>query len=194
VTGLAPGARIDTPIRPEPSRADNVAARFMGGAGPSRPRRRRSNGCRGGARPTIQCDHGSGSIAREFAATLAESGVGHTLIRPHTRTDNAIIERCDRTIGEKVDEHDRERFAHAQEVIAGIMGDHDRRRLHSSLSYLTPADYYHGNPEALFAARLRKLKEARHLRKQENLKSRQRLIPWPEDGTIPYPKREAVPL
>jgi hypothetical protein len=62
------------------------------------------------------------------------------------------------------------------------------------LSYLTPADYYRGNPEALLAERRRKLKEARDLRKQENLKLRQRLIPWPGKETIPYPKAAAVSL
>jgi len=42
-----------------------------------------------------------------------------------------------------------------------------------------PADYYRGNPEALLAERRRKLQAARELRKQENLKLRQRRIPWP---------------
>jgi hypothetical protein len=65
-------------------------------------------------RPTIQSDHGSGFIARDFAETLAESGVGHTLIRPHTPTDNAEIERNHRTIGEKMDEHDLEDVTQAK--------------------------------------------------------------------------------
>ena len=76
-------------------------------------------------RPTIQSDHGSGFIAKEFASTLAENGVGHTLIRPHTPTDNGIIERCQRTIGEKIDEFDLENFTEAQAVIAGIMDDYN---------------------------------------------------------------------
>jgi transposase InsO family protein len=145
-----------------------------------------------GVRPTIQSDHGSGFIAKEFASTLAERGVGHTLIRPHTPTDNAIIERCNRTIGEKIDEHELESFTQAQTVIGAIMEDYNHRRLHSSLSYLTPANYHRGNPEALLAERRRKLKEARELRKQENLKLRQRLIPWPGKENIPYPKAESV--
>ena len=87
-------------------------------------------------RPTIQSDHGSGFIAREFAGTLAESGVGHTLIRPHTPTDNGIIERYHRTIGEKIEEHDLADFTRAKAVIAGIIDHYNHRRLHSSLSYL----------------------------------------------------------
>ena len=132
-------------------------------------------------RPTIQSDHGSGFIAREFAGTLAESNVGHTLIRPHTPTDNGRIERYHRTIGEKIEEHDLENFTQAKAVIAGIIDHYNHRRLHSSLSYLRPVDYYRGNPEALLAERRRKLQAARQLRKQENLKLRQKLIPWRQE-------------
>jgi transposase InsO family protein len=133
-----------------------------------------------GVRPTIQSDHGSGFIAKEFAGTLAESGVGHTLIRPHTPTDNGIIERCQRTIGELIEEHELENFTQAQTVIGGIIHRYNFERLHSSLSYLRPVDYYRGDPEALLAQRRRKLQRARELRKQENIKLRQRLIPWTE--------------
>lgn len=129
-------------------------------------------------RPTIQSDHGSGFIAKEFAGTLAEAGVGHSLIRPHTPTDNGIIERYHRTIGQKIDECELEDFTQAKGEIAKIIDEYNNRRLHSSLSYLRPVDYYRGNPEALLAERHRKLQQARELRKQENLKLRQRLIPW----------------
>ncbi len=145
-------------------------------------------------RPTIQSDHGSGFIAQEFAGTLAESGVGHTLIRPPTPTDNGIIERFHRTLGEKLEEHELEDFTQARAVIAGIIDHYHHRRLHSSLSYLRPVDYYRGNPEALLAERRRKLREARELRKQENLKLRQRLIPWPQAENVAYPKRRFVSL
>ncbi len=135
-------------------------------------------------RPTIQSDHGSGFIAREFAGTLAQAGVGHTFIRPHTPTDNGIIERYHRTIGQKIDDCDLEDFTQARKEIAKIIDEYNHRRLHSSLSYLRPVDYYRGNPEALLAERRRKLQQARELRKQENLKLRQRLIPWAEGQTV----------
>ena len=132
-------------------------------------------------RPTIQSDHGSGFIAREFAGTLAESGVGHTLIRPHTPTDNGRIERYHRTIGEKIEEHELQDFTQAKAVIAGIIDHYNHRRLHSSLSYLRPVDYYRGDPTTLLAERRRRLRDARELRKQENLKLRQKLIPWRQE-------------
>jgi transposase InsO family protein len=143
-------------------------------------------------RPTIQSDHGSGFTAREFAATLAEAGVAHTLIRPHTPTDNAIIERYHRTIGEQIDQHELGDLTNAKAVIASILDHYNHHRLHASLSYLRPVDYSRGNPEALLANRRRKLIQARELRKQENLKLRQRLIPWIRAQNVACPARRSV--
>ena len=70
---------------------------------------------------------------------------------------------------------------------------YNHRRLHSSLSYLRPVDYYRGDPTTLLAERRRKLQEARELRKQENLKLRQRLIPWSPDEHS-YSERRVVSL
>ena len=149
-------------------------------------------------RPTIQSDHGSGFIAHEFAGTLAESGVGHTLIRPHTPTDNAHIERYHRTIGEQIDERleacARVDFTSAKAVIAEIINHYNHHRLHAALSYLRPVDYYRGNPAVLLAERRRKLITARELRKQENLKLRQRRLPWTKARNVPYPPRANVSL
>jgi len=145
-------------------------------------------------RPTIQSDNGPCFVAREFAGTLAEHGVGHSLIRPHTPTDNAHVERYHKTIGEKIDEQALTDFGQARLVIGSIIDDYNHRRLHSSLKYLRPVDYYRGNPETLLAERHRKLKTARELRKQENLKLRQRLLPMPQKPTITFPERRVVSL
>ena len=151
---------------------------------------------RNAARPTIQSDHGSCFIAREFAQTLDAMEVGHHLIRPRTPTDNAEIERCNRTIGERIDDtlaamEDAD-FSAAQGVIAGVIDHYNHTRLHSSLNFLRPVDYYRGNPESLLAQRRRKLETARHLRKQENLKLRQRLLPYPAAEIILNSERRVV--
>jgi len=52
-------------------------------------------------------------------------------------------------------------------------------------------DFYLGNPAALLANRRRKLEQARALRKQENVKLRQRMILWPKDKTVGIPLRLA---
>jgi hypothetical protein len=57
-----------------------------------------------------------------------------------------------------------------------------------------PVDYFRGNPRALLAERRRKLQAARGHRKQENLKLRQRIIPWSKESIVSYPKRASVSL
>jgi transposase InsO family protein len=148
----------------------------------------------GDRRPDIQSDHGSGFIAREFAETLAESRVTHTKIRPHTPTDNAEIERYHRTIGDQIDQHDLEDYTQAKSVIARIIAEYNDVRLHSALMFLRPVDYYRGDPTALLAERRRKLSTARELRKQENIKLRQRLLPFVEDQTVSYSEAAIVSL
>ena len=137
-----------------------------------------------GVRPTIQSDHGSCFISREFAETLSGLGIPHVKIRPHTPTDNAEIERCQRTIGEKLDEYDLEDVAYARQVVKDVIDQYNQIRLHSALSFLRPVDYYRGDPETLLAERRRKLTTAREFRKQENLKLRQRRPPFTEDKTV----------
>ena len=83
------------------------------------------------------------------------------MIRPHTPTDNGIIERYHRTIGERIEAHDLEDFTQAKAVIAGIIEHYNHRRLHSSLSYLRPVDYYRGDPATLLAERRRKVRATR---------------------------------
>jgi hypothetical protein len=64
------------------------------------------------------------------------------------------------------------------------MDHYNHERLHSSLGFLRPIDFYRGNPTAMLADRRRKLEQARNLRKQENLKLRQRLLRWQEAKTV----------
>ncbi|MFH0958498.1 MAG: hypothetical protein V1897_07315, partial [Pseudomonadota bacterium] len=82
----------------------------------------------------------------------------------------------------------------AHKVIGGIIHHYNHHRLHSSLNFLRPVDYYRGNPEALLAERRRKLVTARELRKQENLQLRQRLLPYPAAQTVSYSERRFVSL
>ena len=83
------------------------------------------------------------------------------MIRPHTPTDNGILERCQRTIGELIEEHELEDFTQAQTVIGGIVRDYNHDRLHSSLSYLRPVDDYRGDPTTLLAERRSKVRATR---------------------------------
>ncbi|MEN6337364.1 MAG: DDE-type integrase/transposase/recombinase [Phycisphaerales bacterium] len=134
----------------------------------------------GSGRPEIQSDHGSGLISREFAETLSEFGVMHKKIRPHTPTDNAEIERYHRTIDERLNELEAADFATTAASVDRIIDHYNHERLHSALSFLRPVDWYRGNPTTWLAERRRKLETAKTLRKQENLKLRQSMLPWSE--------------
>jgi putative transposase len=60
---------------------------------------------------------------------------------------------------------------------ARIVRWYNTERLHSSLGYLRPLDYYRGDPKSLHEARRRKLTAARHHRRERNLKLRQPTLP-----------------
>ena len=61
----------------------------------------------------------------------------------------------------------------AEEALGRIIRWYNTERLHSSLGYLRPVDYYRGNPQELHEARRRKLAAARHRRREKNLSLRQ---------------------
>lgn len=146
----------------------------------------------GAVPPTIQSDHGSCFVAHEYASTLREAGVGRTLIRPHTPTDNAIIERFNRTFGEQYEDHDPADLAAAREVVRQIIDEYNHDRLHAALDYLPPVEAYRGNPEARLAERRRRLKAAREERKQENLELRQKLLTLDTGKSVSYSRRAKV--
>lgn len=140
----------------------------------------------GGSRPTVQSDHGSCFVAHEYASTLREAGVGRTLIRPHTPTDNGIIERFQRTFGEQFEAYDPADVTEAKTIIAQIIDHYNHERLHASLGYLPPVEVYRGDPETRLAERRRKLRTARAFRKQENLKLRQKMLPLDDGENVSY--------
>lgn len=56
---------------------------------------------------------------------------------------------------------------------------YDHQRLHSALGYVTPASVHFGTADRIREERRAKLAAARHRRKEENLKLRQRSLPLP---------------
>jgi putative transposase len=136
------------------------------------------------ARPLIRSDNGSGYISKEFKVVLRENGLGHHRIKPHCPEENGLIERLHRTLRGELEGEDLKNLLEAKKVFARIVRRYNEERLHSALGYLTPADYYRGNPSARYAARRAKLSQARHERREKNLAMQQR--------TLPFPGREEV--
>ena len=63
-------------------------------------------------------------------------------------------------------------YEQARHELFKIVEYYNTRRRHSSLNYLTPNQYYMGNPEELLRIRESKIERARILRRERNMKER----------------------
>jgi transposase InsO family protein len=103
-------------------------------------------------------------------------------IRPHCPEENGIVERLNRRVREAYEESELEsdpsasRYQ-AEAEMARIVRWYNTERLHSSLGYLRPIDYYRSDPKSLHEARRKKLAAARHQRRKRNLQLRQPTLP-----------------
>jgi transposase InsO family protein len=130
-----------------------------------------------GGMPRLRSDNGSCYVSREFRGVLDEHQLGHQRIKPHCPEENGVIERSNRTLREALDGAELTDLLQARDVIAGIVKWYNEDRLHSALGYLRPIDYYRGDPAAMHEQRRRKMAEARHRRREKNLKLRQPTLP-----------------
>jgi len=135
-------------------------------------------------KPAIRSDNGSCYISREFGGVLDEHGLNHRRIKPHCPEENGTMERANRTIGEALEGEELGNYLEAVQVIGKVICWYNAERLHSALGFLTPADYYRGNPEELYAIRRHKLAEARHRRREKNLQLRQPTLPFTSEETV----------
>jgi len=129
-----------------------------------------------GKKPIIQTDNGSGYISYDFKMVLNKNGVGHHRIHPHCPEENGIVERVNRTIKEASIDYEFKNLAHARSVINEIVRYYNEERLHSSLDFLRPKDYYKGYPEKLLKERKAKLYQARHKRREMNMNIKQKSL------------------
>jgi transposase InsO family protein len=127
--------------------------------------------------PIIRSDNGSGYISREFGGLLDYHQLTHRRIRPHCPEENGITERANRTLREYMDEVEVHTKPQAEAELTRIIDRYNHERLHSSLGFKPPVVYYRGDPAAVDDCRRLKLQQARHRRKEANLKIRQRTLP-----------------
>jgi putative transposase len=129
------------------------------------------------ARPEIRSDNGSCFISKEFHGVLEHYGLTHVKIRPHCPEENGIMERSNRTVREALEEVEPASRYEAEAALGRIIDWYNHERLHSSLGYLRPSDYYRGDPQSLHETRRKKLAAARHHRREKNLELRQPTLP-----------------
>ena len=127
--------------------------------------------------PQIRSDNGSCYISREFKSVLTEHGLAHQRIRPHCPEENGLVERSNRTLRTALEELPLDNRQEAEETIERVVRWYNDERLHSSLKFLRPQDYYRGNPAHLTETRRLKLAQARHHRREQNLGLQQTTLP-----------------
>ena len=103
---------------------------------------------------------------------LKQNNLTQKLIRPHTPEQNGIIERANKTMRESLAPVMLTDYEQASHEISRIIEYYNNNRRHSSLNYLTPIQYYRGNPEELLRIRESKIEKARILRRERNMKER----------------------
>jgi transposase InsO family protein len=134
--------------------------------------------------PEIRSDNGSGYISKEFRVVLKENGLTHRRIRPHCPEENGLMERANRTIRQGLEEEDPSNYMELIAVLKKLRSRYNQERLHSALGFLPPCEFYRGDPQQKYQERRQKLAQARHRRRETNLKLRQ--------PTLPLESREAV--
>ena len=105
------------------------------------------------ADPIIQSDKGSSFVDMEFRIVLRENHLTQKLIRPHKREQNRIVERANKTILESLAPVILTNYDQVRHEIFKIVEYYNNNRRHSLLNYLTPMQYYRGNPEEILRIR-----------------------------------------
>jgi putative transposase len=118
-----------------------------------------------GARPRIISDNGPQFIAKDFKEFIRICGMTHVKTSPYYPQSNGKIERFHRTLkGDCIRTQTPLSLADARRLVANYVERYNTVRLHSAIGYLAPKDKLEGRAREIFAARDRKLAEARQRR------------------------------
>ena len=116
-------------------------------------------------KPRIISDNGPQFITRDFKEFIRVAGITHVRTSPHYPQSNGKLERWHGSLkSECVRPAGLSSLCEAAKRIRAYVEYYNTRRLHSALSYLTPADKLAGLEEIISAERDRKLEEARERR------------------------------
>lgn len=128
---------------------------------------------RTGARPRIVSDNGTQFTSREFKQLVRLFELEHIRIRTYHPESNGAIERFQRSTREALSEEELVNLVRARELIGRWIEHYNGKRLHASLNYLPPAEYYEGDPEKRLHERKEKLERARVRREEINRQRQQ---------------------
>lgn len=123
-----------------------------------------------GASPEVVTDNGSQFTAKDFRELVRDFQLEHIRIRTYHPESNGKLERFHRSTREALDEVELRNLGRGREIIGRWVDYYNSERLHASLDYLPPAEYWDGNPEARRQERREKLERARERRVTINRK------------------------
>jgi transposase InsO family protein len=117
------------------------------------------------ASPRIISDNGPQFIARDFKEFIRICGMTHVRPSPFYPQSNGKIERWHQSLkGECVRPGAPLSIDDARRLVGRYVDHYNRVRLHSAMGSVTPLDKLEGRESQIFAARDRKLEEARRQR------------------------------
>ena len=113
------------------------------------------------ARPRIVSDNGPQFVAKDFQTFIREAQMTHVRTSPYYPQSNGKAEGYIKTFKGALRFIDPVTFEEAFAAAARVIEHYNETRLHSAIGYITPKDKLAGRETEIFAARDRKLEEAR---------------------------------
>jgi len=128
-----------------------------------------------GISPKIIHDNGSQFISKEFREVISMANLIDIKTRRNHPETNGKIERWNGLLRqEALRKNYPVTFSDAERIISKYIDYYNNERLHSSINYLRPYDYYKGNPDEILKEREDKILRAKEVRliknKEYNLK------------------------
>jgi transposase InsO family protein len=118
--------------------------------------------------PRIISDNGSQFLAKDFKEFIRICGMTHVRTSPYYPQSNGKLERFHGSIkGECIRPGTPISLEDAIRIVGRYVDHYNQVRLHSAIGYVAPADKLAGREVKIFAARDRKLTEARERRKEQ---------------------------
>ena len=121
-----------------------------------------------GAQPRLVTDNGAQFTAAEFKDLVRRFALEHIRIRTYHPESNGLVERFHRSTREALEDQAIRNLAQARTIIAEWVRHYHAERLHAGLHYLTPAEFYRGDPGARLGERRAKLENAKRERQRIN--------------------------
>ncbi|MFD2672226.1 IS3 family transposase [Marinicrinis sediminis] len=94
-------------------------------------------------KPVIRSDNGTQFTSKAFANACEALGMEHERIPPRTPNMNAHIEAFHRILEDEcLSRHEFQSYEEAYQAVTTFMQFYNTKRIHSSIGYLAPADFY----------------------------------------------------